>query len=91
LVVVLLSALDDDVPVVVVVPVVPVVPVVVVVPVVAVVPVVPVVPVEPGEPGSPPHAMATLPLPARHRMLVATATTLRCFLVIEASFWSGAL
>jgi hypothetical protein len=63
--------------------------VLVVVPVVlVVVPVVPVVPVggfDPGSPG-PVQAQATPPPPARHRTLVATATALRCFLVIEASF-----
>jgi hypothetical protein len=69
--------------------VVPVVPVVLVVPALDGVPVLAVVPVVPFQPGSPPvpvHAQATPPPPARHRTLVATATALRCFLVIEASF-----
>jgi hypothetical protein len=71
--------------VVVVVPVVPVVPVVLVVPAVPVVPVVVVVvPWYPGSPG-PLHAHATPPPPASVRTVVATATTFRCFLVIEAS------
>jgi hypothetical protein len=83
---VLASALDDAL---VVVPVVLVVPVLVVP--VLVVPVVVVVPVLPVEPGSPVHAHATPVPPARDRTLVITATALRCFLVIEASFWSGAL
>jgi hypothetical protein len=59
-----------------------------VVPVVPVVPVVVVVVVVPWYPGSPGpvHAHATPPPPATVRTVVATATTFRCVLVIEASF-----
>jgi hypothetical protein len=72
---------------------VPVLDVVVVVPVVPVVPVDPVEPVVvvvvvvPWDPGSPApvHAHATPPPLASVRMVVATATAFRCFLVIEAS------
>jgi hypothetical protein len=65
-----------------------VVPAVLVVPVVLAVPVALVVSVVPFQPGSPlpVHAQATPPPPATHRTVVASATALRCFLVIEASF-----
>jgi hypothetical protein len=64
-----------------------VVPVAPVVPVVPVVPVAVVVVVVAGDPGSagPVHAHATPLPPASVRTVVATATTFRCFLVIEAS------
>jgi hypothetical protein len=61
-----------------------VVPVAPVVPVVPVAVVVVVVAGDPGSPG-PVHAHATPLPPASVRTVVATATTFRCFLVIEAS------